>query len=72
MGVMRAILAIVAMAAGAAALAPAEVRAGSGIVDPLYSSGSHLVGVHNDLLTGLLIALGCALFSVVLRRLPSG
>jgi len=65
---MRAILAIVAMAAGAAALAPAEVRAGSGIVEPLYSSG---VGAHNDLLTGLLIALGCALFSAALRRLPS-
>jgi hypothetical protein len=67
---MRAILAIVAMAAGAAALAPAEVRAG-GIVEPLYSSSSNLVGAHNDLLTGLLIALGCALFSAVLRRLPS-
>lgn len=72
MAVMRAVLGIVAMAMGAAALAPAEVQAGSGIVEPLYSTGSTLVGAHNDLFTGLLIALGCAVFSVLLRRLPIG
>ena len=36
------------------------------------SSGcSAAANAHNDLLTGLLIALGCALFSALLRRLPN-
>jgi hypothetical protein len=50
------------MAMGAAALSPVEVRASSSLIEPLH---------HSDLLTGLLIALGCALFSAVLRRLPN-
>ena len=41
-------------------------------VGQLARSGLSTVGgSHNDLLIGLLIALGCALFSAVLRRIPN-
>ena len=53
---------VAAMVTGAAALAAATAHVSSGAAG-LFS---------NDLLTGLMIAVGCALFSAVLRRLPSG
>lgn len=59
---MKAFWAVVVMVTVAVALEPAAVHASNGAAG-LFS---------NDLLTGLLIALGCALFSAVLRRLPSG
>jgi len=69
---MKTLCGFVAMATCVALLAPAEVHAGGSAVGQLAHSGlSTVASSHNDLLTGLLIALGCALFSVVLRRLPN-
>lgn len=58
---MKAFWVVLAMGAVVAALAPGQVHASTGVTGLL----------SNDLLTGLVIALGCALFSAALRRLPS-
>jgi hypothetical protein len=58
---MKAFWGVLATTAAVAALAPAEVHASNGTAG-LFS---------NDLLTGLVIALGCALFSAALRSRPS-
>ncbi|HET8932866.1 MAG TPA: hypothetical protein VFN67_05480 [Polyangiales bacterium] len=58
---MKAFWVVLAMGAVVAAAAPAEVHASTGSAGLLSS----------DVLTGLVIALCCALFSAALRRLPS-
>lgn len=105
---MKAFWIVVALASGAAALAPASTYAGNpgsalvhqaapvadeaaaeavesqtpstlrldaeSVVEAAaqaQASSSSIASTHSDLLTGLLIALGCALFSLMLRRLPS-
>ena len=69
---MKAFWGFVAVVTGVVLLAPAEVHAGGSGVGQLARSGLSTVnGSHNDLLIGLLIAVGCALFSAALRRLPN-
>jgi hypothetical protein len=58
---MKAFSVLVVVVTGVAAWAPAEAHASNGAAG-LFS---------NDLMTGLMMAVGCALFSVLLRRLPN-
>ena len=67
---MKAMWAVIVMAFAAAALSPVAVDASNRIAE--QATAGVVSSAHNDLLTGLMIALGCALFSAVLRRLPHG
>lgn len=58
---MQALWVVLVVVTGMVTWTPAEAHASSGAAGLL----------SNDLLTGLMMALGCALFSALLRHLPS-